>query len=76
MDVLLTTLTLVAARDPNLTLAPERKFVPVIVTKVPPVVVPVLGDTEVTVGGCGGGGPPDFGNTVLSFLRAPGEVCK
>jgi hypothetical protein len=76
IDVLLTTVMLVATKDPNATLAPARKFVPVMVTEVPPLVVPVLGDTEVTVGGCGGGGPPDFGNIVLSFLRAPGDVCK
>jgi hypothetical protein len=51
MDVLLTTTTLVAAADPNVTVAPDTKFVPVIVTAVPPVVGPLLGDTPVTVGG-------------------------
>jgi hypothetical protein len=51
MDVLLTTTTLVAAADPNVTVAPDTKFVPVMVTAVPPVVGPLLGDTLVTVGG-------------------------
>jgi hypothetical protein len=57
--------------------APETKFVPVIVTEVPPAVGPELGETDVNVGGCGGGGPPpEAGNTVLSFFKAPGEVNK
>jgi hypothetical protein len=47
----LTTTTLVAALPPNATVAPAAKFVPVIVTDVPPAVVPVFGDTLVTVGG-------------------------
>jgi hypothetical protein len=48
--VLLTTTTLVAAADPNVTVAPEAKFVPVMVTPVPPAAGPLLGDTLVTVG--------------------------
>ena len=51
MLVLLTTTTFVAAVLPNVTVAPEAKFVPVIVTAVPPVVGPVVGNTLVTVGG-------------------------
>jgi hypothetical protein len=51
IDVLLTTTTLVAAVDPNFTVAPVAKFVPVIVTAVPPATDPLLGDTLVTVGG-------------------------
>jgi len=51
MVVLLTTTTLVAAVPPNVTVAPERKFVPVIVTAVPPAVDPLFGDTPLTVGG-------------------------
>jgi len=47
----LTTTTLVAALPPNVTVAPTVKFVPVIVTAVPPAVVPVFGDTLLTVGG-------------------------
>jgi hypothetical protein len=48
--VLLTTDTLVAAVLPNVTVAPAAKFVPVIVTAVPPTVGPLLGLTLVTVG--------------------------
>jgi hypothetical protein len=51
MDVLLTTTTLVAAVLPNVTVAPDAKFVPVIVTAVPPAAGPLLGDTLLTVGG-------------------------
>jgi len=49
--VALTTTTLVAAVAPNVTVAPAAKFVPVIVTAVPPAVVPLFGDTPLTVGG-------------------------
>jgi hypothetical protein len=48
--VLFTTLTFVAAAPPNVTVAPVAKFVPVIVTPVPPVTGPLFGDTLVTVG--------------------------
>jgi hypothetical protein len=48
--VLLTTATLVAAAVPNVTVAPVAKFVPVIVTAVPPAVDPLFGDTLLTVG--------------------------
>jgi hypothetical protein len=50
MDVLLATTTLVAAAVPNVTVAPVAKFVPVMVTAVPPDVEPLLGDRLVTVG--------------------------
>ena len=49
--VLFTTATLVAATLPNVTVAPAAKFVPVIVTAVPPAVGPLFGDTLLTVGG-------------------------
>ena len=42
--------TLVAAAVPNLTLAPAAKFVPVIVTAVPPAIGPEFGETPDTVG--------------------------
>jgi hypothetical protein len=72
-----TTLTFVAAAPPNVTVAPDTKLVPMMVTEVPPLVVPEFGETPVTVGaGAGGGGFPDLGNIVLSFLRAPGELFK
>jgi hypothetical protein len=50
MDVALATTTLVAAVEPNFTVAPAAKFVPAMVTAVPPAVEPVFGDTLVTVG--------------------------
>jgi hypothetical protein len=51
--VLLVTFTFVAATPPNLTVAPGKKFVPVIVTAVPPVVCPLFGETELATGGGG-----------------------
>jgi len=48
--VAFTTTTFVADPLPNVTVAPDAKFVPVIVTAVPPAVVPVFGLTLVTVG--------------------------
>jgi len=48
--VLLATTTLVAAAVPNATIAPEAKFVPVIVMLVPPEVGPLFGETLLTVG--------------------------
>jgi hypothetical protein len=49
--VLLTTTTFVAAALPNVTVAPAAKFVPVIVTVVPPAARPLFGVTLLTVGG-------------------------
>ena len=50
IEVLLTNLTLVAAVVPKVTVAPEAKFVPVMVTDVPPLTDPKLGETDVNVG--------------------------
>jgi hypothetical protein len=50
IEVLLTTETPVAEVPPTLTVAPERKPVPVMFTDVPPLVVPLLGAIDVTVG--------------------------
>ena len=50
IGVALTTVTFVAGAVPNNTSAPARKFVPVIVTVVPPAVGPLLGIILVTVG--------------------------
>jgi hypothetical protein len=50
MVVLFTTATFVAAVPPKVTVAPAAKFVPVIVTAVPPVAGPLIGDTLLTVG--------------------------
>jgi hypothetical protein len=45
-----TTFTLVAAMESKLTVAPDMKLVPLILTDVPPAVPPLCGVTEVTVG--------------------------
>ena len=50
IEVLFTTVPPVTAVPPKLTVAPAKKFVPVIVTPVPPPAGPVLGVTDVTVG--------------------------
>ena len=50
MVMLFTKVALVAGVPPKLTVAPAKKFVPVIVTSVPPLGVPVLGVIELTVG--------------------------
>jgi hypothetical protein len=47
----LTTTTFVADAAPKVTPAPAAKFVPVIVTAVPPAVDPLAGETLLTVGG-------------------------
>jgi hypothetical protein len=49
--VALSTTTLVAGVPPNRTVAPAKKFEPVIVTAVPPATGPVGGQTPPTVGG-------------------------
>ena len=48
--VLFTTTTFVADALPNFTVAPLAKFVPVIVTAVPPATGPLFGDTLLIVG--------------------------
>jgi hypothetical protein len=48
--VLFTTTTFVAAAPPNVTVAPAAKFVPEIVTAVPPAVDPLFGLTLLTEG--------------------------
>ncbi len=50
MEVPFTTVTFVAAVLPNVTVAGTAKFVPVMVTGVPPAVEPALGETPLTVG--------------------------
>jgi len=50
IEVPLTTATPVAVVPPKLTVAPARNPVPLIVTAVPPLVLPELGETPVTVG--------------------------
>ena len=51
IEVLLTTVTPVAALPPIVTVAPAAKPVPVIVTAVPPLLEPEAGETPLTVGG-------------------------
>ena len=75
IEVALTTFTLVAAAPPIVTTAPEEKFVPVIETDVPPDVLPLPGEIDVTVG-APFAPPPDFGKIVVSFLSAPGEALR
>jgi hypothetical protein len=50
IEVLVTSVTPVAAVPPSFTVAPARKPVPVTVTAVPPLMFPELGVLEVTVG--------------------------
>jgi len=50
MDVPDTTVTFVAAVLPNMTVAGEAKFAPVMVTAVPPASGPTFGETLLTVG--------------------------
>jgi hypothetical protein len=50
IDVLFTTVAAVAAVPPTLTVAPAWNPVPVMVTAVPPLIVPEFGEMEVTVG--------------------------
>jgi hypothetical protein len=50
MEVAPTTFTFVAAVPPMVTVAPDKKPVPVIVTAVPPAVVPDAGEIPLTVG--------------------------
>jgi hypothetical protein len=66
----LTTTTLVAAAGPNVTVAPTVKFVPVIVTAVPPAVVPLFGLTPVTVGA----GPVNAPNATICITHGPAEL--
>src|ERR1700681_2105591 len=50
MDVLLTTVTVLAAVPPRLTVAPDKKPVPLMVTAVPPLTDPDVGEIAITVG--------------------------
>jgi hypothetical protein len=65
-----TTSTFVAAAPPIVTVAPAAKFVPVIVTAVPPEVVPVLGDTLATVGA----GPVTAEKVTICMIQGPGQA--
>jgi len=69
----LTTTTLVAAAVPKVTVAPAAKFVPVIVTAVPPAVDPPFGETLLTVGGVV---PPPDGvrKATICMIHGPDEL--
>jgi hypothetical protein len=66
IDVAEFTVTPVAAPLPNETVSPEAKFVPVMVTAVPPAAGPLAGETPLTVG-AGGGVPPHVTITGAEF---------
>jgi len=65
-----TTTTFVAEPLPNVTVAPAAKFVPVIVTEVPPAVDPVFGLTLLTVGA----GPVTTANVAICITHGPNPV--
>ena len=71
IDVAETTLTLVHAEPPTVTVEPLPKFVPVIVIDVPPAVEPAVGDTAVTVGA----GVTKVNNVFATLVR-PAEVTR
>jgi len=68
--VLFTKVTPVACALPKVTVAPEAKFVPVIVTDVPPAVDPLFGLTPVTVGA----GPVDNAKVTICMTQGPAEL--
>jgi hypothetical protein len=68
MVVLFTTTTFVPAAAPNVTVAPAAKFVPVIVTAVPPAVDPLFGFTLLTVGGSV---PVGVRNATICMIHCP-----
>jgi hypothetical protein len=70
IDVPLTTTTFVAAVAPNVTVAPAAKFVPVIVTAVPPATAPLFGLTLLTVGT----GPVAAENVTICMTHGPASV--
>ena len=75
MEVELTTVTLVADDPPNVTVAPLKNPVPVMVTDVPPLVVPEVGEIEVTVGA----GAGLLATSKLSKMTFPGgfaSICE
>jgi len=72
IEVLLLTLTPVAAVPPRRTVAPDWNPVPVIVTAVPPLVGPELGAIELIVGAGGGGAPcPLPRNVAICITQVP-----
>jgi hypothetical protein len=70
MVVLFTTVTFVAAVEPKVTVAPAAKFVPVMVTAVPPPVEPLFGLTLLTVGT----GPETAEKVTICMTQGPDPV--
>jgi hypothetical protein len=68
--VLFTTVTFVAAAPPIITVAPETKFMPVMVTEVPPADEPLFGLTPVTVGA----GLATVAKVAICITHAPDEL--
>src|ERR1700740_524298 len=66
----LTTTTFVAVLLPNVTVAPAAKFVPLIVTAVPPATGPLFGDMLLTVGT----GPVTAENVTICMTQGPAEL--
>lgn len=75
MVVLFGTLIFEAGAPPTVTVAPDRKFVPDIVTDVPPAVPPLFGAIDVIVG-VPLDPPLDSGRIVESFFKPPGGVFR
>jgi hypothetical protein len=73
IDVPELTVTPAAAPPPKATVSPAAKFVPVIVTVVPPDTGPLAGETALTVG-ADGGGPYVNWSAELVALVPPGPV--
>jgi len=73
IEVPLTTFTPVAAVPPMVTVAPAKKPVPLMVTAVPPTVVPEVGETPVTVG-AGLGFEPAALNVAICMTQGPAGV--
>ena len=73
--LVLSTTTFVAAVPPKVTVAPVAKFVPVIVTAVPPAVEPLLGSTLLTVGTTGAAPTPINGTITPNQARLPVKVA-
>jgi hypothetical protein len=73
IEVPLTTFTPVAAVPPMVTVAPAKKPVPLMVTAVPPTVVPEVGETPVTVG-AGLGLEPAALNATICMTQGPAEI--
>jgi hypothetical protein len=71
--VLLTTVSPVAPAPPKVTEAPDKKPVPLILTDVPPLLVPLLGVIELTVGAGFPVPPPPLARNVAICITQAAE---